>query len=1698
MRFKIILFFYFLYSFFLFSNQIQTQYIQNPNAKPEYSKKFKISFSNIYFGKTGDFDSIIIDDCQWLYKEGFSFPYKIIKIEIDGEYDVSYVKISNFKTIEIENQLNLLKENDTKKEDKFYPGIFVECGSSVNRGKTFISVLIYPFQYNPVKNKGIFLKDGEIEVFYGEKEKIENKIKTDNFTILINATPIPEECIIITPLRYYNLAVRLKNLHENQSGIGTSVSTRIFTTEDIALLNYGGTGQPPLASFPDSLSPDGGFASRTGTGYPNRESILAPRYNDILARKILSFLLDLADAPGYENSPDPPYDGSGYFTGRNVQHILILGNTVDVPPSYYVHVGNFGNDKYDAWIPTDYFYACSGKDGLINLNPYYSVGRIPVVDTDNVLISNLTVASVDAANRRITANYGSNPGNLAGKQVRMKTGGANGRYLDISSSSYAGGILTLNFQPTAKMDGIAAGNIFDIIDTTQKYDQLDSIITKLENWVNSINSDYSYFKNISFGGNKVELAEAKWRRTSGVVNTGFVSALYWNELSSLEVINSIDKIEEGGDGNSYVAGLGVKKYFESNIDANGNKITNQQYGYLKNDIENLLKNAIGHENGIFYFSGDGKTDSISLYDANISSNELLNYPVTTKNNIFISHAFNSAVFDREIWNIGITYSFGISSLLSPACSIAYYGPVRGSLWSLIYNIDEKGILHYSQKYINELTKLVIKHYHRAKGGKVKISDIITGAQREYWTNNQSNWNISHFRTLVQFSLLGDPVLYIPPPTYPVSEYTNLPDATCQTPDRINSDNFSVYEVPDNSQRAVNVSFNSQSNSTKITLCDPRYFTADDCQTATGTGNISFTFDDKDQGKTDTTNGPGLYFLKIEQQEQGKTYYTKEIRIYFEIVNKFIPEGDILLIDDDQPRRYTTYPNDPWYQFEVMPGFPHYPDVEDFYETALQDNDIKRIDQPGGTKKYKVWHVENKDGSNSPGQGRHGEVFYDVLSNYIGAGKVVIWFCGNDWLTTLKSKEREAIQQFLNNGGKLFITGQDIGYNIGSTSFYQNVLRARYVQDNIRLYNIDGVSIDDLSGQFQDIVITGGDGAFNQYWPSEIDPGSGTSSIFLYDPAGAGGGKRNSSGSAGIKYYDQGTGGAFVYLAFGFEAINNRDGYSNGRKWVLNKILNWLTSPTPTGVFRATPGDGQVYLSWVFPNQTDTNILILYKVGTGYPTGIPQNGQTYTPGQTIGDGTVLYVGTATSYTHTGLTNGTTYYYTAYVYDTATKTYKLLGNASATPQPGGGPGPFPAPTNLIATSRWTGSIWVVDLSWQDNSTDEDGFAIERKIQGGSFVEIKRVGANVRNYTDDNNGSGLTENTTYTYRVRAYRGSEYSNYSNEASTTTTLMLPPENLQAIGGERSVYLMWESTSSNQIGFEIERKHPTPLNPNDNYNLITTVGSEARNYSDFSIYPDGRPYYYRVRAYNQTDKTDYSNEAYGVPTAFPFNENPSNLQAFGGWNSIVVRFDDNTQNESYYYIELWWKRVPSDTTLPDTYVVVKGKEFTGLVEATITETSIFQKGGRWYIRVNGLHKTTGYGFSWYAKPSPDFPNQPNIPVGLNEDQKTRYYYVWVELPEIPSGGGGGCFIASLCFGKDSWQVKLFKQFRDKILLNNYFGRKLVVFYYKNSPSIVEYLKKHKFLIIPVRIFLYFGLFFVFLVIYRIWVYIIIIGIIYLI
>ena len=96
---------------------------------------------------------------------------------------------------------------------------------------------------------------------------------------------------------------------------------------------------------------------------------------------------------------------------------------------------------------------------------------------------------------------------------------------------------------------------------------------------------------------------------------------------------------------------------------------------------------------------------------------------------------------------------------------------------------------------------------------------------------------------------------------------------------------------------------------------------------------------------------------------------------------------------------------------------------------------------------------------------------------------------------------------------------------------------------------------------------------------------------------------------------------------------------------------------------------------------------------------------------------------------------------------------------------------APSGLTATAT---DDDTVELTWSDNSTNEEGFKIERRIQdededeSSAWVLIKLVGEDKEDYTDYN----LSSETTYEYRICAYTeaaDSEYNEVSGDDAVTT-----------------------------------------------------------------------------------------------------------------------------------------------------------------------------------------------------------------------------------------------------------------------------------------------------------------------------------------
>jgi titin len=133
--------------------------------------------------------------------------------------------------------------------------------------------------------------------------------------------------------------------------------------------------------------------------------------------------------------------------------------------------------------------------------------------------------------------------------------------------------------------------------------------------------------------------------------------------------------------------------------------------------------------------------------------------------------------------------------------------------------------------------------------------------------------------------------------------------------------------------------------------------------------------------------------------------------------------------------------------------------------------------------------------------------------------------------------------------------------------------------------------------------------------------------------------------------------------------------------------------------------------------------------------------------------------ATAYANTGLTANTTYWYRIRAVNAAGNS--AWSNVASVTTPGAGGVPV-APSNLRVTTVTRTSI---TLAWNDNSTDETDFQIQRSTDGINFTNLGNSPANATGGTD----SALTPNTNYWYRVRARNAAGNSAWSNVVSQRT-----------------------------------------------------------------------------------------------------------------------------------------------------------------------------------------------------------------------------------------------------------------------------------------------------------------------------------------
>jgi len=122
-----------------------------------------------------------------------------------------------------------------------------------------------------------------------------------------------------------------------------------------------------------------------------------------------------------------------------------------------------------------------------------------------------------------------------------------------------------------------------------------------------------------------------------------------------------------------------------------------------------------------------------------------------------------------------------------------------------------------------------------------------------------------------------------------------------------------------------------------------------------------------------------------------------------------------------------------------------------------------------------------------------------------------------------------------------------------------------------------------------------------------------------------------------------------------------------------------TPPGPVTGLNATPGDGLVTLTWTNPADPDfAGTMIRYKLG-GYPTG-PTDGTLLADRNNV-------PGSTDSFTHTGLSGGTTYHYALFTYDEVPN-YSTAATKTAVPS---GDRVIAAYAFNSSADGWSTAVW-----------------------------------------------------------------------------------------------------------------------------------------------------------------------------------------------------------------------------------------------------------------------------------------------------------------------------------------------------------------------------------------------------------------------
>lgn len=290
-------------------------------------------------------------------------------------------------------------------------------------------------------------------------------------------------------------------------------------------------------------------------------------------------------------------------------------------------------------------------------------------------------------------------------------------------------------------------------------------------------------------------------------------------------------------------------------------------------------------------------------------------------------------------------------------------------------------------------------------------------------------------------------------------------------------------------------------------------------------------------------------------------------------------------------------------------------------------------------------------------------------------------------------------------------------------------------------------------------------------------------------------------------------------------------------------LDFDTEPpaAPTNLVAFPVSSSEIDLTWEDNSNNEAGFVVVATNSAGDP-----------PLVIAGGGGV----NATSARITGLTAPDhTFYYMVYATNAiGVSPFSNIASATTYPEPPD------APANLQITDATENTM---AMTWNDNSSNERGFRVERKKSGGTWAVIRNLAANTHSYVS----TGLLAGTEYFFRIEAYNLGGESAYSNEDSASTDVHAgppaAPSSFTAVPtGATTIRLTWQDNAGDEMVYHLYKQ------AGEFWLLFQILPADFTSLTVRGLTPN-TSYSYRISAVNTYGETFAPSPATAVTLSLP-------------------------------------------------------------------------------------------------------------------------------------------------------------------------------------------------------------------------------------